>query len=68
MGEAVTVLVCAFGSPWTSKGCGPCRQCLAHAATLNRAFWRDVFFGRFDRDGFTVAERKAQAKVLAQKE
>jgi len=30
---------------------------------LQRQFWRDVFFGIYDADGFTAADRRAQRRA-----
>jgi hypothetical protein len=59
------MLTCAFGSPWGAKGCGPCEQCQAATAKAVREFWRNVFFGLYDADGYSAADRKAQAKRKA---
>jgi hypothetical protein len=53
---------CAFGSPCGVHLCGPCRKCLAYADELEAQFWRDVFFGNFDAEGYTPAERAAQRR------
>lgn len=42
--------------------CGPCRRCRAEADRMLEAFDRGVFFGEWDADGFTVAERRARDK------
>lgn len=38
-----------------------CRACQREAEAACRAFDRAVFFGVYDRDGYTPAERKALA-------
>lgn len=58
----MTALTCAFGSPWNLNGCGPCLKCQREAARMESQFWRDVFFGRFDADGYTAADRQIQAR------
>jgi len=59
-------LTCGFGSPWGPAGCGsagqPCRHCQAFTARLIEEFERDVFFGIYDREGYTPRERKWQAR------
>lgn len=55
-------LACAFGSPWTSTGCGPCQQCQQEADRMHREFWRGVFFGEHDETGRTPAEQKARQR------
>ena len=50
---------CAFGAVWP---CGPCRGCIEKADQLEAQFWRAVFFGEYDADGYTPAERKAQQR------
>lgn len=52
-------LTCAFGSPWGPKGCGPCAKCRKEAERMERAFWRGVFFGDWDADGYKRGERRA---------
>ena len=58
-------LMCANGSPWGRYGCGTkeqpsCAGCRAEADRMQAEFWRDVFFGRYDRFGYTPADREAQ--------
>lgn len=55
--------VCAFGSPWPHTK--PCRGCAAESARLIAEFWRGVFFGLHDADGYTPADRKVQAARAA---
>lgn len=55
-------LTCAFGSQWGEKGCGPCPKCQAYGDELEADFWREVFFGRWDADGYTPEDRKAQQR------
>lgn len=57
---------CAFGL--TGKGWkGPdhCRRCHAEVNRACRAFDRAVFFGEFDWQWYTPAERKAMEKKKA---
>jgi hypothetical protein len=54
------MLRCAFGSPWGPKGCGPCKKCLAECERLSAEFWRAVFFGEYDRDGYQLGERSGK--------
>lgn len=49
-------LTCAFGSPWGPRDCGPCARCHAASAAHSRAFDRAVFFGDYNRRGYTEAE------------
>lgn len=60
MSENVDVVVCAFGSPWGRRGCGPCRKCRAESRRMDRAFARSVFFGEYDANGYTPAEAQAR--------
>jgi hypothetical protein len=57
------VLVCANGSPWGRYGCGPCAKCVTECDRLEAQFWRNVFFGLYDADGYTAADRKRQVKA-----
>lgn len=53
-------LTCAFGVAWSQHLDGRvCRKCRAEADRLEREFWRHVFLGRFDADGFTPSDRRA---------
>jgi hypothetical protein len=56
---------CAFGARFP---CGPCRKCQREADRLEAAFWRDVLFGRFDAEGYTLTDRAIQARRKAQPE
>jgi hypothetical protein len=56
------MLTCAFGSPWGPRGCGPCTGCLAESDRLEAEFARKVAAGVYDVDGYTPADRRAQAK------
>lgn len=49
-------LTCAFGSRWGAQGCGPCEHCQQVAAEGERAFERAVFFGEYNRRGYTETE------------
>jgi hypothetical protein len=59
-------LTCAFGSTIGEHGtCGPtrseaCARCNRESARLRREFWMDVFFGEYDRFGYTPADRADQ--------
>lgn len=59
-------LTCAFGSRVGAHGtCGPtrseaCARCNRESARLSREFWIDVFFGEYDRFGYTPADRAHQ--------
>ena len=55
-------LGCYFGSAWGVHGCGPCAKCRAYADELEAQFWRGVFFGEHDAQGYTPNERAAQVK------
>ena len=49
---------CAFGTPFmTCVRAGGCRGCRKHADELEAQFWRDVFFGKFDAQGYSPNER-----------
>lgn len=62
------VLTCAHGAPW--YGCGPqrpvghyhCVGCAKEGLRLIREFWQGVSEGRWDEQGYTPSERRAQAK------
>lgn len=54
MGEAVLTPRCAFGTPW--QQCAPCAACGREADRLEAAFWSSVFFGEYNRLGYTEAE------------
>ena len=58
-------MTCSFGTPIVKGSCGPCAKCVAQLDKDCEAFDRDVFFGVYDREGYTPAERKAQAKRKA---
>ena len=51
-------LACAFGEPWD----GPHPLCDAEADRLEAVFADGVAAGRWDADGYTSAERRAQAR------
>lgn len=55
------VLTCAFGEPWM----GPHPLCEAHARDMEAEFWKDVAAGKYDPQGYTPNERKAQRKQSA---
>lgn len=48
-------LTCAFGRRWP---CRPCRRCRREADRLEREFWRSVFFGDWDRQGYRPSDRR----------
>lgn len=52
-------MTCEFNAPWP---CKPCPKCRAVAEAAMQRFAHDVFFGLFDRDGYTASERKAQQR------
>lgn len=56
---------CAFGESgigWRGAGGAHyCHKCLILVAEAVRRFWQDVAAGIYDADGYTPAERKAQA-------
>ena len=66
MTKPTPVVVCGNGSPWGRVGCGPCAACIAEAEALEADFWVAVAAGRWDQDGYTPADRKAQARRLAE--
>lgn len=49
---------CEHGKPLTVR----CVACDRLAAAMVRAFDRAVFFGEYDRDGYTPNERKAATR------
>lgn len=51
-------LVCAFGEPWI----GPHPKCAAYADELDRQFDAAVAAGKYDQDGYTPADRRAEQK------
>lgn len=52
-------VTCAFGAIWP---CDPCAGCQAESARLSAQFAADVAAGRYDAEGYTPAERRAQAR------
>ena len=48
---------CPFGQP--------CRKCVAFCEAARANFLRDVFFGHYDRQGYTPADRQAQRREAA---
>ena len=55
------VLTCAFGEPWM----GPHPLCDAETDRACAEFARLVAAGKYDADGYTPNERKAQQKQKA---
>jgi hypothetical protein len=53
--RADAALRCAFGR---IIPCGPCLGCRSFARRLHQQFERDVFFGKYDREGFTPRDRE----------
>ncbi len=54
-------LTCALSEPWMGKH----PKCEKEAARMAAEFDRDVFFGKYDAQGYTPNERKALAKRQA---
>lgn len=61
-------LTCGFGTPWldhvdppvgTGRGCA---ACAAQTEAASQAFAAAVAAGTYDAEGYTPAERRAQAK------
>lgn len=52
---------CEHGKPLTV----PCVACQRLADEMARAFQRAVFFGEYDRDGYTPAERRMRERSAA---
>lgn len=62
-------VLCAYGQPTCSDGFAPdwdgphhCAQCAADVERACQQFEADVQAGKYDSEGYTVNERKAQAK------
>jgi hypothetical protein len=53
---------CRHGNP-VGFACGDCR---ASQDALIADFWRGVFFGEWDRDGYTPADRRHAARAPVQ--
>ena len=49
-------LTCAFGTPWSWPHV--CAACDAYSRELRRQFVQAVMDGRYDREGYTKAERR----------
>lgn len=59
-------LACVFGQPYmTAKpvGSAHCIECWKYGQQLARQFADDVFNGRCDERGYTIAERRALRKA-----
>lgn len=54
---------CAFGIPWIVHVNGQgCLWCAAESERLSEQFVADVASGKYDAEGWTPKERRAQAK------
>ena len=58
--KAIYPLTCAYGEPWV----GPHPLCDAAALRLIRQCAREIKAGKYDEEGYTKKERRAQLKRL----
>ena len=61
----MTPLTCAFGTVWRIPHV--CAACDAYSRELRRQFVQAVLDGRFDREGYTKAERRKAERRKAER-